>query len=173
MLHTRFSGGKLVGLLLLCAGAVATQLGEASSAAILGGKGNVLLGCSLTVLSSVLSAMPNVFYESILKGKDQDQWVANVQLTIWILIWVVVIRSWSPGEGMAMGIAQMTAGFTPAVWLIVFLKTLNCVIIPLILKYGDNILYGYAKPVSIVATCAATSVVTSSLPAPSMVVGIA
>ena len=32
---------------------------------------------------------------------------------------------------------------------IVGLKTMNCIIIPACLKYADNILYGYAKPVSI------------------------
>lgn len=32
---------------------------------------------------------------------------------------------------------------------IVALKTLNCIIIPACLKYADNILYGYAKPLSI------------------------
>jgi UDP-galactose transporter len=181
MLGKRFSRLQTVALALLVGGAVATQLGEMSGAGVLGGKGNVLLGCSLTVLSSILSALPNVFYERILKRADQDEWAANLQLTTWIAIWVIFLRACSPDEGframegslsgLSQSIEQMTVGFTPAVWMIVFLKTLNCVIIPACLKYADNILYGYAKPVSIVLTCVVTSLITSSLPVPSMFVG--
>merc|ERR1712039_243850 len=98
-----------------------------------------------------------------------------------IFIWVAVSRAWSPSEGLramesgvagiTKGIAQLTAGYTPAVWAIVFLKTLNCVLIPACLKYGDNILYSYAKPVSIAITCVATSIITSSLPVPTLLLG--
>jgi len=183
MLGTRFSPARLLALALLIGGAVAAQSGEASSAAAIGEKGNVLFGCGLTVLSSLLSSLPNVVYERALKSQ-QEEWTLNLQLTFWILFWLLAIRAYGHSEdvgvmeggglaGLTNSIAELTVGFTPAVWAMVFLKALNCLIIPACLKYADNIVYGYAKPASIVLTCATTSVVTSSLPEPSLVVGFA
>lgn len=166
---------------MLCFGAVFTQLAEVSGAALLGGKGNVLLGCGLTVLSALLASLPNVFYERLLKTDGQKEWVTNVQLTTWIFIWVCLVRVLDPSNGIAAAsssggflasLGEMTHGFTPLVWVITFLKTLNAVIIPLCLKYGDNIIYGYAKPVSIILTCVVTAAITGTWPAPFMVFGV-
>eukprot|EP00913_Durusdinium_trenchii_P007762 g7289.t1 len=65
----------------------------------------------------------------------------------------------------------MLSGFNIMVWVIVMLKTLNCIIIPACLKYADNILYGYAKPISIVLTVIVTSCLNFTLPAPTMLIG--
>jgi len=182
MLGKRFSYKQMLALALLIGGMVATQSSEVSGATVLGGKGNVLLGCGLTVLSSLLSSLPNVAYERILKSQ-QDEWSSNLQLTAWILFWVLAVRACCPNEdtgaieggltGVTRSIAELTVGFTPAVWVMVLLKALNCLIIPACLKYSDNIVYGYAKPASIALTCATTTVVTSSLPEANMILGFA
>jgi len=182
LLRKRFSGQQIIALVLLLGGAAATQLAEASGAVSLGGGGNALFGCGLTVLSAFLSALPNVFYERLLKKSEgKNEWASNVQLTTWILVWVLVARAFTAGHSLTLPtslgeflqpLAISVDGFTPTVWCITFLKTLNCIIIPACLKYADNILYGYAKPVSIVLTCAATAAMTSTLPPPLMLAGI-
>ncbi|CAJ1370686.1 unnamed protein product [Effrenium voratum] len=174
MLDKRFSRLQLISLTLLVIGAVCTQLAEVQGPVERGAR--PWLGAALTVLSALLSALPNVFYERCLKEEQKDQWVANLQLTAWITIWTCIIKGWAAVCSGTVGVphlADMFAGFSPLVWVIVLLKTLNCIIVPACLKYGDNILYAYAKPLSIVLTCAAISLSTSTLPSPAMLAGIA
>eukprot|EP00613_Pedinella_sp_CCMP2098_P075481 CAMPEP_0171952992 /NCGR_PEP_ID=MMETSP0993-20121228/93739_1 /TAXON_ID=483369 /ORGANISM="non described non described, Strain CCMP2098" /LENGTH=278 /DNA_ID=CAMNT_0012598571 /DNA_START=128 /DNA_END=961 /DNA_ORIENTATION=- len=86
-------GAKQYGALgLLMGGTVLTQLSEVSRAALLGGSGGqaALYGGALTVAGAALSALPNVYYEKMLKKEGQNQWVKNVQLTFWIGTWLLV-----------------------------------------------------------------------------------
>jgi len=174
MLGKSFSSMQIVALGLLLLGTLLTQLAEVSGPAVLSGSAP-WLGAGLTVLSALLSALPNVFYERLLK-EDKDEWVTNLQLTTWICLWVILIKVagmivLGTGPGLP-SLAEATVGFNAFVWVIVALKTLNCIIIPSCLKYADNILYGYAKPISIVLTCAATSVATGQSPSLTMVAAI-
>jgi len=50
-----------------------------------------LYGGALTVLGAALSALPNVYYEKVLKTKGQNQWAKNVQLTCWIGAWLLLL----------------------------------------------------------------------------------
>lgn len=190
-IQKRLSWRQCAALVLLMAGAAMTQLGE--SCCGLSGEGgstaNVALGSALTVLSAFLSTLPNAFYERLIKsGKDKSKWVLNVQLITWTIIWVWVIKLLTgdglaaaqsgvgAGEGGVTGLVRrgllLTHGFTPAVWLIALLKSLNCILVPLCLKYADNVLYGYVKPASTILTCTVTGILASSLPEPLMLGGI-
>jgi len=175
MLNKQFSQTQIWALALLLLGTLFTQFAEVSGPAVLSGSAP-WLGAALTVLSALLSALPNVFYERLLKESEKDEWVTNLQLTTWICLWVILIKLGGMllfgASGHIPTFAEATAGFTWLVWVIVGLKTLNCVIVPATLKYADNILYGYAKPMSIVLTCAATAAATSQLPPLTMVAGI-
>jgi UDP-sugar transporter A1/2/3 len=64
-------------------------------------------------------------------------------------------------------------GITPAVWLVIALKSLNGILIPATLKYAGNLVYLYAKPTSIVLTALATAVYSSTLPPASFCAGSA
>jgi len=65
-----------------------------------------LLGCGLTVLSSLLASLPNVSYERALKG-SRDKWALNLQLTAWTLLWVLAMRACGPGSGFrSLGAAE-------------------------------------------------------------------
>jgi len=182
MLHRRFSRQQIFALALLCFGTILTQIAETSGGHAIN-KGSVLLGGALTILSSMLSALPNVFYEGLLKSERQDEWTVNVQMTTWIFVWIMVGKvctgggdiasAFAGGWNMTETLARMTAGLTPLVWMIVLLKGLLCLIIPACLKYGDNIFMGYAKPASIVITMVATAAVTTTAPAPAMITGAA
>ncbi|CAE7212850.1 SLC35A1 [Symbiodinium pilosum] len=174
LLGKSFSSMQIVALGLLLLGTLLTQLAEVAGPAVLSGTAP-WLGAGLTVLSALLSALPNVFYERLLK-EDTDEWVTNLQLTTWICLWVIIIKAagmvfLGTGPGIPT-FAEATAGFNAYVWVIVALKTLNCIIIPTCLKYADNILYGYAKPISIVLTCAATAAATGATPSLTMVAAI-
>eukprot|EP00929_Paragymnodinium_shiwhaense_P051486 TRINITY_DN25900_c0_g1_i1.p1 TRINITY_DN25900_c0_g1~~TRINITY_DN25900_c0_g1_i1.p1 ORF type:complete len:426 (+),score=72.08 TRINITY_DN25900_c0_g1_i1:91-1368(+) len=179
VLGRSFSQKGVFALGLLCVGAVLTQIGEmGGGAAGAASRGNVLLGCGLTVLSAFISALPNVWYERILKGHDgkkQDEWVANVQLTFWIFFWVLVAKvcegTGELGLVFGEGLAGLFTGFTPLVWAIVCLQTTKCILIPACLKYADNILVCYTKPVSIALMMLYTAVVTEVWPSPLMLFG--
>jgi len=169
LIGKKFSPQQVLALMLLLGGTIATQMAEASGP-VLGSKGNVYLGGGLTVLSALLSALPNVFYESRLKGGKENEWVLNAQLTVWITAWVFGMQLWSNG---LPDISTFFVGFTPLVWVIILLKVLNCILVPACLKYADNIMYGYCKPLSILLTCVVMASMTSSLPSLAMFAGVA
>jgi hypothetical protein len=79
---------------------------------LLGGGGAdasaALYGGALTVLGAALSALPNVYYEKVLKTKGQNQWAKNVQLTCWIGAWLLVLAA--PAAVQALLAATTHAG---------------------------------------------------------------
>jgi len=176
LMGRKFTMTQLTALLMLVAGTVFTQLAEIQGPVSAGSR--PWLGASLAVLSALLSALPNVFYERLLKEDKSNEWRSNLQLTTWICAWVAIIKGcgFMIAGGGGHGVPSLAAlfdGFAPVVWVIVALKTMNCVIVPACLKYADNILYGYAKPTSIVLTVIVTSLATMSLPSQKMMIGIA
>lgn len=172
MLGKKFSRNQIIALAMLILGTVFTELAEIHGPMAVGSR--PWFGASLAVLSALLSALPNVFYERLLKAQ-KNQWVSNLQLTTWICTWVAIIKGceYAIGRGQPVGnLSELFQGFTPLVWAIVALKTMNCIIIPACLKYADNILYGYAKPLSIVLTTLVTATITMQWPSPVMLLGI-
>ena len=65
------------------------------------------------------------------------------------------------------------SGFTSHVWIVVLLKALNGILVPLAFKYADNILYQYAKQMSIVVSVVVGAVVTRVFPSAAFVCGAA
>lgn len=172
MLGKKFSQNQILALAMLILGTVFTQLAEIQGPMTVGSR--PWFGASLAVLSALLSALPNVFYERLLKAQ-KNQWVSNLQLTTWICTWVAIIKGCEyciSGVHPVGNLSELFQGFTPLVWAIVALKTLNCIIIPACLKYADNILYGYAKPLSIVLTTVVTATISWQVPSPVMLTGI-
>ena len=178
------------------------ELGRAGAAG-LGASGAtvsaIYWGAILTIFSSFISALPNVAYERVLKTEGQNQWVNNVQVTVWIMLWIGVANYAVPplkalvfGGGInAAGLSVPTvsgltaaltgapaalrdafSGFTPAVWGVVMLKALNGLLIPATFKYADNILYAYAKPSAIVVTTILSCILAGTLPSLSLLLGV-
>lgn len=156
-------------------GTILTQLSEVSRSSVVGG--NALYGGVLTILGALLSALPNVYYEKILKTKGQNQWAKNMQLTFWISFWLLIVGSPAAVQSMLQGgvasvsLDSMLTGVTGWVWLVTLLQGLKCLLIPATLKYADNILYAYAKPASILLTAGATAAITNILPSMNFVAG--
>ena len=155
-------------------GTVLTQVSEVSRNAQVGGE-NALLGGALTVLGAALSALPNVYYEKVLKKEGENQWVRNVQLTFWISVFLLLfgvpamVQSLAGPEAVSLG--GMLRGVTPWVYLVTLLQGLKCLIIPATLKHADNILYAYSKPAAILLTAGITAAATGIVPAPSFLAG--
>eukprot|EP00466_Bigelowiella_natans_P018799 jgi/Bigna1/81187/fgenesh1_pg.78_\ len=176
ILGRRLSATQWSALGLLIVGMIVVQSQEMTSVAAAGG--NALLGGFFVIVSSLLSALPNVYYEKILKLPKADMWRQNLQITWWIFFWVLLTmigKAFVIGGGLppvASMISSVTS-LTPWVWLIVALKALNGVLIPLTLKYTDNILYSYAKPSSIVLTCVANAAMAGRPPSPVFAGGVA
>ena len=83
---------QVVAIGMLIAGALFVQFEEltraASPAVGAAVSSTVLWGAALTLFSSFISALPNVAYEKVLKTEGENQFVNNVQVTIWIIIWI-------------------------------------------------------------------------------------
>ncbi|KAH8046925.1 pyrimidine nucleotide-sugar transmembrane transporter [Aureococcus anophagefferens] len=99
-----------------------------------------LLGGGLTVLGALLSAVPNVWYEKILKTEGEDEWARNIQVTCWIFLWIAASQLGSAASAFRAGVPGAVApwaspyafgssmigsmeGITPAVWAVVALKS--------------------------------------------------
>lgn len=172
LFNKRITGRQVFALVLLMVGSFMTQLSEMSRSAATGG--NALYGCVLTLAGAVTSALPNVYYEKVLKDKASNQWVKNIQLTFWISVGLVLFGLPSMlGSLGSQGASSpgLWTGITPWVWALVWLQSLKCLLVPATLKYADNILYSYIKPVSIVLTAAVSAVVSGIVPTGSFVGG--
>ena len=100
----------------------------------------------------------------------------QTQLTFWIFACLLAERVMQRFRAVAAGAVAAPwislDGFTPAVWLIVALKALNCLIIPACLKYGDNILYNYKTPGTVGLTALLTALATGILPSTPFIGGV-
>mmetsp|Transcript_15313 Transcript_15313/g.22998 ORF Transcript_15313/g.22998 Transcript_15313/m.22998 type:complete len:417 (+) Transcript_15313:42-1292(+) len=177
-------GKRQIGALgALLAGSIMVQFSEMTGAATGGFITSIdqtaaLYGGFLTVLGALLAALPNVWYEKILKTKGEDEWVRNLQVTCWIFLWIAasqIITAVRSGLAPFASIQNFANAFfggsgldgiTPAVWIIIFLKSLNGILIPLTLKFTSNITYLFAKPTSIVVTSLIGAIWTMRPPSP-------
>lgn len=187
------AGALLVQLQELTKSHAATSVVSTAAAAATGpgGMSPVLWGSLLVLFANFMSALPNVAYERVLKTEGENQWVNNIKVTIWIMFWVSMSKFVVPtikallGLGAAAGTDSVVAGlslgavraaftgFTPAVWGVCLLKSLNGILISATFKYADNIQYSYAKPAAIVVTTVLTYILAQSLPPPTLVAGVA
>ena len=120
---------------LLIAGALLVQFQELaraatataglSAAAASATTSAIYLGAALTLFSSFISALPNVAYEKVLKTEGENQWVNNIQVTVWIMLWIAAANyGWPPlkaalaallrGEGLG-GVAAAAASLAPSI----------------------------------------------------------
>ncbi|KAJ1457385.1 nucleotide-sugar transporter-domain-containing protein [Pelagophyceae sp. CCMP2097] len=94
LLKERLSWKQLGALGALLGGSLAVQFAEmsaggAAAATMAGGAArNAAYGGVVTVIGALLSALPNVWYEKLLKTEGEDEWVRNFQVTTWIFGWI-------------------------------------------------------------------------------------
>ena len=190
MLKEKLRKRDIAALVCLLGGSTLVQLSEMAGAGAGKGGAEALLGGGFAVLGALLSAVPNVWYEKLLKTPGEDEWARNVQVTVWIFSWIALSQLWTAASAVRAGLAGAVdpfaslpnfgralfgsfEGLTPAVWLVVALKSLNGILIPATLKYAGNLVYLYAKPTSIVMTALASAVYSSTVPPASFCAGAA
>jgi len=156
ILQRKLTMKQLWALALLLFGTILTQWSEVPQSAKIGG--SPLYGGFLVVLGALLSAWPNVYYEKVLKTESKEQWAKNIQLTFWIWFWLLVVSLRSLPQALSsMSSGTLLTGFTGLVWVVILLQSFKCILIPATLKWGDNIIYAYAKPLSILLTVTVTT----------------
>ena len=116
---------QLVAIALLIGGALLVQFQELSGAASLGAAGAttsaIYWGAILTLFSSFISALPNVAYERVLKTEGENQWVNNIQVTVWIMLWIGAANYLlPPAKALVVGLATgsgtgMSLGSLPSI----------------------------------------------------------
>jgi UDP-sugar transporter A1/2/3 len=175
VLKKKLQKRQILAIFGLCVGSLLVQLAEVSTSTVVGG--SAIYGGFCAILGAICAALPNVHYEKLLKTDGEDEWARNIQITTWISTWTAgsVLMNALRGGTLStfLNPKVFLEGFTPAVWLIVLLKSLNGLLIPLTLKYADNMIYSYAKPTSIVLTCIAGSIYTGIAPSAKFVAGAA
>jgi len=172
LLKRQLSKRQMLALVFLMLGTILTQLSEMSRSSITGG--NALYGGFLAIAGAALSALPNVYYEKVLKTQGQNMWSRNIQLSCWIWFWLIVISFPSLMSSSNINLASgdsIFTGITAWVWVVIVLQGFKAILVPATLKYGDNILYSFAKPMSIVLTALFSVVVSGIFPGARFVLG--
>ncbi|KAJ1626541.1 nucleotide-sugar transporter-domain-containing protein [Pavlovales sp. CCMP2436] len=124
IMKTRLRINQWTAIGMLIFGSLLVQLSEATKSVVLGG--NAYLGGFYAILGSLLSSLPNVYYEKLLKEPDTNEWARNIQMTGWIFLWILFSMFF---EGKGLSALDLT-GFSFNVWVIIALKALNCLLIP-------------------------------------------
>merc|ERR1711965_594638 len=98
MLKEKLRKRDVAALVCLLGGSTLVQLSEKGGA-------EALLGGGFAVLGALLSAVPNVWYEKLLKTPGEDEWARNVQVTVWIFSWIALSQLWTAASAVRAGLA--------------------------------------------------------------------
>lgn len=174
LLGRKLSWNQILALLLLLAGVALVQLSsddhhshhhdEISQTAA--AQDNHLFGYLAVLGACLTSGFASIYFELVLKGGRAGE---SAPLLPWYDIWVRNFQlAMFASSGAALGVAGgdhrsveasgLLQGFTPLVWLVVFLQAFGGIVTALVIKFADNILKNFATAVSIVS-----SVVVSTL----------
>ena len=82
MLKEKLRKRDVAALVCLLGGSTLVQLSEMAGAGAGKGGAEALLGGGFAVLGALLSAVPNVWYEKLLKTPGEDEWARNVQVRV-------------------------------------------------------------------------------------------
>jgi len=177
---------------LLTAGVGLVQLQEAAGAAAVAG-GVAAVGVLAVLASSLLSGFANIYFEKVLKQADCEAgedgckvdgtgklvrtppslWLRNVQLGLFAIPQAVAMLLVSSTARATIASHGVLVGFSPAVWLVTALTAGGGLLIAAVVKHADNLMKTYATAVSIVLTCAITTITTGVSPTPRFLQGMA
>jgi UDP-sugar transporter A1/2/3 len=117
-------------------------------------KGNAIVGLTAVLCACLLSGMAGVYFEKILKNSNASIWTRNIQLgmfgTFFALLTVYL------NDGMGVSEKGFFFGYTPLVWVNIFIQSFGGLIVAIVIKYADNILKGFATSISIIVSCVAS-----------------
>uniref|UniRef100_A0A6B2LBF1 UDP-galactose transporter n=1 Tax=Arcella intermedia TaxID=1963864 RepID=A0A6B2LBF1_9EUKA len=151
ILHQSLSSKKWFSLFLLFAGVSMVQISAlkpSSSPVASAHKQNPLLGGLAVFLASVTSGFAGVYIEKIMKTSSLSVWVRNCQMGLFGFLFaglIVLISDHS--EIFEKG---FFFGWNSNVVLLVLNHALGGLIIGVLVRYGDNIIKGFASALSII-----------------------
>ena len=109
------------------------------------------VGLVAVLCAACTSGFSGVYFERILKGAQTTLWVRNIQMglpSVLIAFTGVYLK-----DGAVVASKGMLVGFTPMVWLVVFVQAAGGLIVAVVVKYADSVLKVFAASFSIVASC--------------------
>jgi len=115
---------------------------------------NPLLGLAAVLVAVTCSGLSGVWFEKILKSTPVSVWIRNIQLAL-ISLFIATFSVYTKDYDQAVN-NGFFSGYTPMVWLVIFLQGGGGLIVAVVVKYADNILKGFATSVATVFSTVAS-----------------
>jgi len=127
---------------------------------------NVFIGVIAVIAACFCSAFAGVGFEKLLKqdsisrnGSDfalPSLWMRNIQLGVYSVVFatcLLVLASCFDGQQETTAPQPFLFGFSPLVWILVFLRASCGLLVAVIIKHLDNVVKSIASSVSVLAGC--------------------
>mmetsp|Transcript_23130 Transcript_23130/g.39137 ORF Transcript_23130/g.39137 Transcript_23130/m.39137 type:complete len:349 (+) Transcript_23130:148-1194(+) len=154
MLKKVLSRTQWVSLFMLTLGVALTQLSKSQEAQHLDNEesmANLVTGFSTVMLAICLSGFAGVYFEKILKKKQSNVWLRNIQLGMTSILLSLGAIYFS-GDIDVVVEQGFFYGYTPVVWTCILLQAVGGLLVAVVVKYADNILKGFAASFAVVVT---------------------
>lgn len=119
------------------------------------GGGNSMIGFLAVTFSCVTSGLAGVYTEKVFKTSRTNMWVRNMQLALFSVA--------VGGAGVLVNDLELVVekgffiGYNRVVWTVIGLQAFGGIVVAVVVKYADNIAKGFSTGISIVVSCAISS----------------
>ena len=166
LLQRKYSVQQWVCLVFISLGVAMVVLGEKGSDSKAdnddkAGHTNVAVGLLAVTIACVSSALAGVYFEKVLKKRDDNDetavpppslWMRNIQLAFYSVV-IAAVQGWvTPSDAPAD--QPYLHGFNGWTWTLVLLQAGGGLLVAAVIKYADNVLKGLATGVSVVLSSA-------------------
>jgi UDP-sugar transporter A1/2/3 len=149
MLGKHLSVAQWRALMLLTVGSVLVQTNPCADANADTSASSLMSGSLAMLVYALLSGFSGIYFEKVLKGTKLSLWERNVQLGTYSMIVALFSLVSSSDQIAANG---FFGGYSFLTLLIVFTSAAGGLLVALVVKYGDNIVKGFATAFAIVLT---------------------
>lgn len=115
-------------------------------------------GISALLTACAISGIAGVYFEKVLKDtlSSVTVWTRNAQLSFYSIFCVLAISVlWQDGKEISRD--GFFVGYSPLVWLTIFLQATGGIIVAICITYADNIQKTFAMSLSVIISTLATS----------------
>ena len=176
ILRRKLLGTQWLSLLVLLVGVALVQLAQTDEKKVTEGpEQNRLVGFGAALSACVLSGFAGIYFEKILKvrndkfaksdvgrlierlvsrllqGSDVSVWMRNIQLSFLSLpfgLFTCLSYDWS-----SISSKGFFFGYDLFIWYLVVLQAVGGLLVAMVVKYADNILKGFATSLAIILSC--------------------
>ncbi|TRY84442.1 hypothetical protein DNTS_035809 [Danionella cerebrum] len=115
---------------------------------------NPFLGFMAIAIAVLCSGFAGVYFEKVLKSSDTSLWIRNIQMYLSGIL--VTLAGVYVSEGTGVWEKGFFYGYTPWVWVVVFLASAGGLYTSVVVKYTDNIMKGFSAALAIVLSTIAS-----------------